>query len=133
MKYLKNLFVLFIATCLSAVSLTAQTRLPSILSDNMCLQQLTEVKIWGWDNPGQPISVEPSWTEPEKTETDNKGNWLVTIKTPEAGGPHKIKINGSSEQVISNVLMGEVWVCSGQSNMDRQLGLRPGQMPLVNF
>ena len=128
-----RLLLLFAVTCLSVTSLTAQTRLPSILSDNMCLQQMTEVKIWGWDNPGQPVTVNPSWSRPVKTETDNTGNWLVTIKTPKAGGIHKIKVSGSSEKLISNILIGEVWLCSGQSNMDRQLGPRIGQKPIVNY
>jgi len=83
--------------------------------------------------PGQAITVKPSWTGSSKTVTDNDGNWLVTIKTPEAGGSYKIRVTGSSQENIDNILIGEVWLCSGQSNMERELGFRRGQKPIVNF
>lgn len=124
MKHLRINFLLFALLFLSGIELNAQTKLPSILSDNMCLQQLSDVKIWGWDTPGQSITVKPSWTGSSKTVTDNDGNWLVTVKTPEAGGSYKIRVTGSSQHIISNILIGEVWLCSGQSNMERELGFR---------
>lgn len=133
MTQIRIRFLLLAFLSLSGIGLNAQTKLPSILSDNMCLQQSSDVKIWGWDTPGQSITVKPSWTGSSKTVTDNDGNWLVTIRTPEAGGSYKIKITGSSQHIINNMLTGEVWLCSGQSNMDRQLGFRRGQKPIVNF
>jgi sialate O-acetylesterase len=60
----------------------------------MCFQQLSDVKIWGWDTPGQSITVKPSWTGSSKNLTDNDGNWLVTIKTPKAGGQTKLRSQG---------------------------------------
>jgi hypothetical protein len=111
----------------------AQTKLPSILSDNMCLQQSAEVKIWGWDNPGQSVTVKPSWTKAVKTETNEDGKWLVKIGTPKAGKTGSIKVTGSSQQTINNIIFGEVWLCSGQSNMERALGFRIGQKPIVGF
>ncbi|MDX1784258.1 MAG: sialate O-acetylesterase, partial [Aequorivita vladivostokensis] len=113
--------------------LSAQTKLPSILSDNMCLQQSAEVKIWGWDNPGQTVAVKPSWGKGVKTQTNDDGKWLLKITTPKAGKTGTIKVSGSSQETIDNILFGEVWLCSGQSNMERQLGFRNGQKPIVGF
>jgi hypothetical protein len=119
---------------LGAENLFAQTKLPSILSDNMCLQQSSDVKIWGWDNPGQSVTVKPSWTKAVKTETNEDGKWLVTIATPKAGNTGNIKVSGSSQQTINNILFGEVWLCSGQSNMELTLGFNGGRRkPIVGF
>lgn len=133
MKQLKISIVLSIILFCSAASLSAQTKLPSILSDNMCLQQSSDVKIWGWDNPGQSITVKPSWTKSVKTKTAEDGKWMVKIATPKSGKTGTIKVAGSSQQTINNIVFGEVWLCSGQSNMERQLGFRGGQKPIVNF
>lgn len=93
----------------------AQIELPSVISDNMVLQQQFEAPIWGWANPGEKISVTASWDQKEvKATADANGKWMVTLKTPQAGGVHTITIN---EIVLKNILIGEVWICSGQSNM----------------
>lgn len=131
---MKQLLLTGIFFLLLALTTKAQTKLPAILSDNMCLQQSAEVKIWGWDTPGQEVKVAPSWNKKGvKTQADSEGKWQASISTPQAGGPYKIKINGSEELLINNVLTGDVWICSGQSNMDRQLGMQRGQKPIVNF
>ena len=114
-------------------TLNAQIKLPSILSDNMLLQQSTDVKIWGWDTPGQSIIVNPSWTKSVKTITNKEGKWQLLVSTPKAGKTGKLKITGSTKQIINNILFGEVWLCSGQSNMERQLGFQNHQKPIVNF
>jgi len=112
----------------------AQTQLPSILSDNMCLQQLAEVKIWGWDHPGQTVTVKPSWTKAVKTETRDNGKWLVSIRTPKAGKTGTLKVTGSSKEIIRNIIFGEVWLCSGQSNMELTLGFDESRRkPIVGF
>jgi len=93
--------------------------LPSIFSDHMVLQQNQMVKIWGWGKPGENIIVTTSWDNVEtKTIANNQANWILTIKTPNAGGPFMITIKGYNTIVINDVLVGEVWVCSGQSNME---------------
>ncbi|MEM7368950.1 MAG: sialate O-acetylesterase [Bacteroidota bacterium] len=131
---MKQLLLTAIIGLLLSVTTFAQTKLPAILSDNMCLQHSADVTIWGWDTPGQEIKVAPSWNKKGvKTRTNEAGKWTANIATPKAGGPHKIKISGSQELSINNVLLGEVWICSGQSNMDRQLGMQRGQKPIVNF
>ena len=102
-------------------SLFAQTELPSFFNDNMVLQRNETVAIWGHDKPNVQIKVAGSWGNSASIKSDEKGGWKLKLQTPEAGGPHKLIINGSDEIVFSNVLIGEVWLCSGQSNMDMPL------------
>lgn len=97
----------------------ANVSLPNIFGDNMVLQRNSEVKIWGWANPKEEIKLVSSWNNQEyKVTTNNQAQWELKIKTPEAGGPYTITIKGYNEVVLKNVLIGEVWVCSGQSNME---------------
>jgi sialate O-acetylesterase len=110
------LFVLMFSACQKGPS---NLRLPSILSDNMLLQQKTDATIWGKANPGQKISVTPSWGSEKAVKAGKDGRWAVKIATPEAGGPYKVVISAVDSTItIKNVLVGEVWVCSGQSNME---------------
>jgi sialate O-acetylesterase len=87
----------------------------------MVLQQLSTVPIWGKDKPGTSIIVKPSWGSKVSVKADKDGLWKVQFDTPKAGGPYSISINGSSEIILNNVLLGEVWLCSGQSNMQMTL------------
>jgi sialate O-acetylesterase len=96
----------------------AQTKLPSFFSNNMVLQQNEKVSIWGTDNPGTVIAVSGSWGSEGIAVADKAGKWKVKIKTPVAGGPYTVTVKGSQEVALNNVLMGEVWLCSGQSNME---------------
>lgn len=96
----------------------ADVRLPAIISDNMVLQQKTEVPIWGWADAGEKVKVKGSWQWVGKSTVANEqGKWQVKIKTPKASGPLELTIKGENTIVLKNVLAGEVWVCSGQSNM----------------
>lgn len=97
--------------------------LPEILSDGMVLQQNSNVNIWGKSDPGKTIEVKPSWsTTPVRVVADNKGNWLVALGTPEASfTPHTLTVSDGEEVVLSNILVGEVWLASGQSNMEMPL------------
>lgn len=100
-------------------SVLANVTLPNIFGDNMVLQRNSEVKIWGWANPKEEIKLVSSWNNQEyKTVASNQAKWELTIKTPEAGGPYIISIKGYNEVVLKNILIGEVWICSGQSNME---------------
>lgn len=97
----------------------ANVTLPNIFGDNMVLQRDSEVKIWGWANPKEEIKLISGWNNQEyKTVTNNQAKWELTIKTPEAGGPFTISIKGYNEVLLKNILIGEVWLCSGQSNME---------------
>jgi len=97
----------------------ARVELPSILGDNMVLQQQSDVKLWGKAKPNTPIAIQPTWTSSVYNITaDKEGKWLVKIPTPIAGGPYEIKISDGEEVVLKNILIGEVWFCSGQSNIE---------------
>ncbi len=88
----------------------------------MLLQQKTDIRIWGHASPGCKIDVSASWDATGKTVTGEDGKWSVSLGTPEAGGPYTITISAKDTSlIINNVLIGEVWVCSGQSNMEMPL------------
>ena len=92
---------------------------PAIFGDHMVLQQNQEIIIWGWARPNEEVTVQPGWEHEEvKTKGNNKAQWQVKIKTPGAGGPFTLTIKGYNTLVIEDVLIGEVWLCSGQSNME---------------
>lgn len=114
-KLLLTIFLLSLGTCF----LQSQTSTASIFGNNMVLQQSTDANIWGWDKAGQKIKVRTSWNNNEYASiSDMDGKWIMKIKTPSAGGPYKITVKGSSTLILENVLIGEVWLCSGQSNME---------------
>lgn len=96
-----------------------QIRLASIFGNDMVLQQKSEVPIWGWAGPAQEVTVKGNWDNVEvKTVTDYNARWRVTLNTPAAGGPYTVTIKTNYEVVLQNVMIGEVWLCSGQSNME---------------
>jgi sialate O-acetylesterase len=102
--------------------LRANVTLPALLTDNMVLQQKTTVALWGWAAPGEAVTVSASWQKaPHRTTADAQGNWLVRVPTGPAGGPYTLTIEGQNKLVINNILLGEVWLCSGQSNMNYPL------------
>ncbi len=98
----------------------ADVRLPAIIGDSMVMQRQTEAAVWGWADPGEKIDVGASWQSSliKATTADKDGNWKVSIKTPDAGGPYKIIIKGKNTVELENILIGEVWIASGQSNME---------------
>jgi sialate O-acetylesterase len=97
----------------------AAIRLPSIIGNNMVLQQQEKVRLWGWGEPGEKISVVTSWNQNmDSTQANGNGKWQIFVQTPAAGGPFTITLKGQNKIVLENVLIGEVWICSGQSNME---------------
>ena len=109
------LFLFFLGINLSF----AEIRLPAIIGSHMVLQQNAEVKLWGWCNPGEKVTVTTSWDGAKyETAGESSAKWLVKVKTPKAGGPFNITIKGSNEIILEDVLIGEVWICGGQSNME---------------
>ena len=119
-NYIKNmhprLFIFLLMIC-SYMIVNAQTHVASFFSDGMILQQKKSINIWGIDSAGTKIHVVSSWGETSQATTSTNGKWKLQLTTPTAGGPHAITIKGSSIVTINDVLIGEVWVCSGQSNM----------------
>jgi len=96
--------------------------LPSLIGDNMVLQQKTDIHIWGNALPGTRIDVSASWGGTGKSVTGDDKVWSVTMPTPDAGGPFTITVEAPDTTItLDNVLVGEVWVCSGQSNMEMPL------------
>lgn len=111
MKKLSLLPILF----LYASTLFAQVELPALFSDNMVFQQQYDCPVWGWAEPGESIVVKGSWAnEIIKTITNKDGKWMLKLQTTKAGGPYFVTIN---DDTLHNVMIGEVWICSGQSNM----------------
>lgn len=113
----KLLLLTTICSCLSIISF-GQTKLPRFFSDSMVLQRNTNATIWGTDIANKKIKVTGSWGNVDSTITNSSGNWKLKLPTPAAGGPYTLTINGSSTIVIKDVQIGEVWLCSGQSNME---------------
>jgi len=104
----------------------ADVKLPAVISDNMVLQQCREVPIWGWAEPGEQIKVSFSWSKKKAVaKADKDGKWMLEISPPRTGGPYKMTVRGKNNVVkIKNILVGEVWLCSGQSNMEFPVGAR---------
>jgi len=102
---------------LFAPPLTAQVKLPRLISDGMVLQRDTELKIWGWAAPGENVTIE--FTGKLYSITANpSGEWMVVLPPMQAGGPHTMTITASNRLTVSDILIGDVWLCSGQSNME---------------
>ncbi len=119
---MKKLMTLFIALFFASTSF-AKVTLPEIMSDNMVLQQNAKVKIWGKSNPNSVITVTPSWNNVNvQTKSDASGNWIAVLETP-AGSftKHSLTISDGEPLTLNNILVGEVWFASGQSNMEMPL------------
>lgn len=116
---MKRYCLFFLFTTVFAVTAGAEVRLPAIIGNHMVLQQKSDVKLWGWCDPSEKIRVNlSSDTTNYNTIGNADGKWLLTIKTPSNGGPYTLTITGSNKLVLDDVLIGETWVCSGQSNME---------------
>lgn len=98
----------------------AQISLPSVFADHMVLQQKSEVPVWGWGDASATVKVVGSWA-PKDTATAtvrSDGSWDTTLKTAAAGGPYTLSVLGNGSCELKDVMLGEVWLCSGQSNME---------------
>jgi len=125
----KSLLIIFSA--LMFAQSFANVKPNSLFSDNMVLQRGVVVPVWGTAKDSETITVE--FEKQRITTVAKDGKWMIKLKPLKAGGPFTMKILGEDTITIQNILVGEVWVCSGQSNMERQLGLRNGQKPIVNW
>jgi len=114
---MKCLFVLLLPIlCLGKV------RLPAIFSDDSVFQQQSGNPIWGWAKPGEEITVSTSWGTTDSATADKNGKWMVISYTSKAGTDHEVTIQGDNKIVLSNIAVGEVWLCAGQSNMGWSMG-----------
>ncbi len=116
---------LLLASVFFAGSLQAKVTLPTIFSDNMVFQQKSAARIWGSTDAGKTVKVMASWSKTAVSAIAGAdGKFMVTIPTPVYGGPYKVTISDGDVTTLNNILLGEVWVCSGQSNME---------MPIVGW
>ena len=99
-----------------ATAAWADVRLPKVIGSQMVLQREMAVPIWGWADPGEKVTVTLGDCKVETTACE-KGKWSVKLAAMKAGGPHTITVAGKNTITLEDVLVGEVWVCSGQSNM----------------
>jgi sialate O-acetylesterase len=118
-------FSTFCAACLTALPLFAEIKLPAIFGNNMVLQRETDVPIWGTADKNATVQVTTSWNDKKyETKADSSGRFKLKVATLKAGGPYNVTISDGKILTLENVLIGEVWVCSGQSNM---------QMPMKGY
>jgi len=118
-------FLCFIAMAFSLIAYSSQSttkkelKVNQLFSDHMVLQQQEKVVFWGESSPNQKLTLIASWGRKASTTADANGKWKMKLGTPKAGGPYNISINNSDNTIIiKDVLIGEVWLASGQSNMD---------------
>lgn len=104
---------------LSSVTSYADIKPASIFTDHMVLQQKAEVAVWGWAKEGSTVRLTPSWDNKKySVNADAQGKWKLKITTPKAGGPYEITISDGIALTLKDILIGEVWFCGGQSNME---------------
>jgi sialate O-acetylesterase len=115
----KKLTSTIFSLCFFFVAAQGNITLPAIFSDNMVLQQNAQVSFWGWAKAMEQVTIRAGWMDQDvKLTVPSSGTWKVTLKTPAAGGPYTITLKGYNEITLNNVLIGEVWLVSGQSNME---------------
>ncbi|GHV63900.1 9-O-acetylesterase [Bacteroidia bacterium] len=119
---MKKLLQTTIFLLVGSLSLFARIELPKVFTDNLVLQQLAQAPIWGKATPNKDVTLTTSWDKKTyTTRADQAGKWLVKMQTPSAGGPYTITISDGKAVTLNNILIGEVWICSGQSNMEMPL------------
>ncbi len=110
--------ILCVIAGLPAASSQADILLPAVISDNMVLQAGDRARLWGWADPNEEIEVGISWRDfTWCIQADDTGKWEFLLNSPDVGGPYQITLKGKNTVTIRNILAGQVWVCSGQSNM----------------
>ncbi len=117
MKTRIQFIIAFLVALGTGASVQGQVRLPGLISDGMVLQRDTELKIWGWASPGEDVAIEFAGKQ-YTTKTDGSGEWMIMLPPMQAGGPHTMTLTASNKLTVSDILIGDVWLCSGQSNME---------------
>lgn len=121
---MKNKICIMALLCVSThMNLTAEIALPSVFTDGMMLQQQADVRIWGKASPNKDVSLTTSWDGKKyKTKSDKDGYWKTSVTTPKASKEsYSITVSDGQPATIEDVLIGEIWMCSGQSNMDMRM------------
>jgi sialate O-acetylesterase len=132
---MKNRFILIcwgFAVLLSGASGRADVTLPRVIDSNMVLQRGQRLPIWGWAAPGERVTVEFGGQR-KAVQADAAGRWEARLASlPASTLPAEMIVTGNNRLVLTNILVGEVWLCSGQSNMEKPIGAQPGQRPVPN-
>ncbi|HEY1869474.1 MAG TPA: sialate O-acetylesterase, partial [Chitinophagaceae bacterium] len=121
----KSKMKIIVAACLFLLNtqfVTAQVKLPRLIRDSMILQRDSKINVWGWASKGEKIKIKFNGKN-FKTAANADGKWLLQLSPMKAGGPYTMNIDASNHIVINNILVGDVWICSGQSNMVHQMSL----------
>lgn len=113
----KNKFLIVVLLLAHTNVILSQIKLPRLISDGIVLQRNEKVKIWGWASPKEKIKLEFK-SKVYFTEADQEGNWNIILPAEKAGGPYQMTLKASNEIIIKDILFGDVWICSGQSNME---------------
>lgn len=109
---------LAIALTLGLIS-QAEVKMPAFFADNMVIQQNADARMWGTAKASSTVTVTPGWTnEVYNTQAGKDGKWNISFPTPAAGGPYTVTVSDGTPLTLNNVMLGEVWICSGQSNME---------------
>ncbi|MFB9056333.1 sialate O-acetylesterase [Mariniflexile ostreae] len=137
---MKNVFQLLVALFfIGPHALLADVSLNPLFSNHMVIQRETIIPIWGWADADEIVTVETSWGASAQVITNQDGTWRANIQTPRAGGPHQIIVFSKNRIEINDVLSGDVWLCTGQSNMDFAMekfvndSRDPQHQPLVEY
>ncbi len=115
-------YLVFIMLLLATTTALSQVRLPRLVSDNMVLQRDRKIIVWGWASVNERITVVFAGKQ-RKTTATSAGRWSVEFPSMKAGGPYTMKISGKNEIMLNEILIGDVWLCSGQSNMVHQMDI----------
>jgi len=116
---MKQFLVILATALLCGTVADAKVAFPSLMASDMVLQQQSDVNIWGKTDSGKKVKVRTSWDGKSYVAVpDAEGNWIVKVHTPVAGGPYEIIVSDGTSVTLENILIGEVWFCSGQSNME---------------
>ena len=126
MKFKMSMVV--VASLCFSFGAMADVKPAGLFRDNMVIQREAQAPVWGKADAGEQVTVTGSWGESARAVTGEDGKWSVKLQTPAAGGPHTIALKGKNSVELKNVLSGDVWLCSGQSNMEFKLKL----LSLVN-
>jgi sialate O-acetylesterase len=116
---MKKSYILLLFSFCIPLFLTAKIELPKLVGNHMVLQRNSSINLWGKSTIGKEVIIKTSWnSKVYKTESDKNGDWITKVETSDAGGPYTISISDGDEIILHDILLGEVWICSGQSNME---------------
>ncbi len=117
MYYTLFVLIMILTVSVSTPNVLAEVSLPQLFSDNMILQRDKPVRIWGWADEGEKVTITLNG-ETYKSTADKDGKWEVKLKSMLAGGPFNLTVHATNKIELKNILIGEVWISSGQSNME---------------